>query len=143
MTTEQRKLPARLNAAKAQERCQAIMTASRTTVTGYDDTQALNDIHARPTPPARPAPAAAPRDIASILACPSRPPWPSRITAAADDAHGAPAGIGADAARAFIHPNGPAILIRFTPRDQVCAEAPVISVAGTVTRQPRPPRARP
>lgn len=120
------------------------MTASLTTATGYDDTQAPNDIHARLTRPARPAPAGAPRDTASTLACPDRLWWPSRIAAAIDDeAHGVQAGIGADAASAFIHPNGPAILIRVAPRDQLCAEAPVISVAGSVTRQPRPPTARP
>lgn len=101
---------------------------------GYDDTQALNDIHALLANPARPAPHDALRDLASILARIGRASWPSGMITAVvgDDAHGMPvARIDADMTQVFIHPNGPGLLIHLAPRDQVDADAPEISVAGT------------
>ena len=115
------------------------MTASPGMAAGHDDTQALNDIHAMLTSPARPAPGGALRNIASILARPGRPPWPSRIIIAfaGDDAHGMPAArIDPDRTQVLIMPNGPGLLIHLTPRDQVDAEALKISLAGPVILQP-------
>jgi hypothetical protein len=116
------------------------MTASPDMAAGYDDALALNHIHALLASPD------APRDIAGILASAGRPPWPSRIITAAveDDAHGMPiARIDTDGTPVFIQPNGPGLLIRVTPRDQVDADALETSAAGTVIRHPGPPRGRP
>ena len=109
------------------------MTASPEMAAGDNDTLTPNDIHALPASPARPAPDDALRHVAGILARTGRPPWPSRIITAAveDDAR-----IDANGTQAFIHPNGPGLLIRD-------AGAPEISIAGTVIRHPGPPWGQP
>jgi hypothetical protein len=121
------------------------MTASPGPAAGYGDTLALTDIHALRSSPARPGPDDAPRDVATVLVRASRPPWPSRIitAAAGDDARGMPvARVDADRAQVFVSPNGPGPLVQLSPLGQAGAEAPEMTAAGTLLRQPEPPRGR-
>ena len=111
--------------------------------TTYDDTLALNDIHAVLTSPSlTDAVDDALHAIAEILARSGRSPYPSRIITATveDGPHGIPvACIDSEGTIVTVgqDPNGPGIRIDITPRDPADEAALVIAVGDKVIHRSR------
>jgi hypothetical protein len=117
--------------------------------TRYDDTLALNDIHAVLTSPTLAEGAGnALQAIAEILTRTGRSPYPSRIITATieDGPHGVPAAcIDAEGTIVTVGQDsgGPGIRIDVTPRDPADDAALVIAVGDRVIHRARPTGLRP
>ena len=117
--------------------------------TPYDETLALNDIHAVLTSPGlAEGIGEAVQAIAEILARTGRSPYPSRmITATVEDGpHGMPlASVDSEGTIVTVaqDPNGPGIRIDVTPRDPADEAALVIAVGDKVIHRPRVTGLRP